>query len=358
MLEQAGKSVGVPQTWETFAEVEVRRLRVVVLGYYHVLNAGDDLLLAALTHVFREHDLLVSKWFPGVHVLNVADLVVVGGGSIWPGHTVFEWGSTLARRLSTNLMVLGVSCKHAEPRLLPGTHALADRAAYFCVRDAESLTVLGGHPRIQRAPDLYWWAPHHIAALPVAEGRIRVVLNLRSWLPVPWQPEQIVDVVRKLGCDAVPWPLYYGSPVHEVDGEESDAQLLQRICGAPTPESFSVEPLGAARLAVCMRYHAVLMSVRRGIPVVAFDYHAKITAFYADHGLSELCVPLDDAGALEAALVRVLHAYDAYRLKFQAVRETLLQDAAAHRAQVERLLQTLPVPKRSIARRIRAMLVR
>src|SRR6185312_13829228 len=86
-------------------------LRIVILGYYGHLNAGDDLLQASLCSVFENHDLMFSKWFPGIDLINQSDLLVVGGGSIWPGHTVFQQASKLSRRLKIPLFVLGISAR-------------------------------------------------------------------------------------------------------------------------------------------------------------------------------------------------------------------------------------------------------
>ena len=68
----------------------MEKLRIVFIGYYGRLNAGDDLLQQSLTSLFQEHDLTFCSWVPGIKFLNEVDLVVVGGGSIWPGNVIFQ----------------------------------------------------------------------------------------------------------------------------------------------------------------------------------------------------------------------------------------------------------------------------
>ncbi|WP_439135231.1 hypothetical protein, partial [Pseudomaricurvus sp.] len=87
------------------------KLNIIVIGYYGKLNYGDDLLQHSITDMFKDHNLLFTSWFPGIDFLNLADLIVVGGGSIWPGNTVFQHGKELARRLNTPIIFLGVSAK-------------------------------------------------------------------------------------------------------------------------------------------------------------------------------------------------------------------------------------------------------
>ena len=88
------------------------KLKIVSLGYFGHLNAGDDLLQDSLCEIFSEHNILFSSWFPGIDLINQADLLVVGGGSIWPGHTVFQNATSLSKKLKIPLFVLGISAKY------------------------------------------------------------------------------------------------------------------------------------------------------------------------------------------------------------------------------------------------------
>ena len=49
-----------------------RKLKVIVIGYYTKLNAGDDLLQQSIRHIFQDQDLL---FIPGFLALTFATLL-------------------------------------------------------------------------------------------------------------------------------------------------------------------------------------------------------------------------------------------------------------------------------------------
>ena len=173
-----------------------RKLRIVVIGYYGKRNAGDDLLQQSLCSVLQGHHLLFTSWFPGMDVLNRADLVVVGGGSIWPGNPFFQSGDAIARELRTPFIVVGVSAKSHDAAVASKTKKLIDKALWFHVRDAASAAVIGDD-RISVGADLYWWSAH---AVPACDGRSEsVALNLRSWTAADWDPAALVKETAQIG---------------------------------------------------------------------------------------------------------------------------------------------------------------
>lgn len=328
------------------------KLRVVVLGYYGHLNAGDDLLQASVCSVFREHDLMFSKWFPGIDLINQADLLVVGGGSIWPGHTVFQNASSLAKRLKVPLFVMGISARQKSEAALAQTRDLIRYASVFHVRDRSTFELLGEHPDILVGADLYWWSEHHIP--PVQPDMRSVALNLRDWNELAWSPTDIVRACHDKDLAIHPWPLYYGASAHERSGQLDDATLMSRLLStASVPSSFSIEPLVNAAFSICMRFHAIQMSVRAGRPVIGFDYHLKTKNFFEENGLGELCVDLRNPQALGESIDRLTANYPAYEKKFTALRDRLIQQGRTDREHVEAVLATIGRRRpRSTERRI------
>lgn len=283
---------------------------------------------------------MFSKWFPGIDLINQADLLVVGGGSIWPGHTVFQNAKSLAKRLKIPLFVIGISARQGSQTALLQTQHLIDHACVFHVRDRSSFELLGRHPRISVGTDLYWWSDHHIPTVQPSAGS--VALNLRDWTELQWDPAEIISTCKAKGLQIHPWPLYYGASTHERSGQSDDAKLMaSHLHSAEIPSSFSIEPLVNASFSICMRFHAIQMSVRAGRPVIGFDYHLKTKAFFEENGVAELCVNLADVQALAQSIDRLMSSYPDYQDKFLALRDGLLRQGREDRQRVETALATI-----------------
>ncbi len=66
------------------------KLRIISLGYFGHKNYGDDLLRESIEYIVKDHELMFTSWFPGVDVLNSADIVTVGGGEYLAGFYYFS----------------------------------------------------------------------------------------------------------------------------------------------------------------------------------------------------------------------------------------------------------------------------
>ena len=318
-----------------------RRLRIIVIGYYGKLNAGDDLLQQSLCHIFQEHDLLFTSWFPGTDFLNTADLIVVGGGSIWPGNPFFENGAKIARQLRTPLIVLGISAKKSNPEILKQTLPLIEKSLYFHVRDADSKSILGDDERITVGPDLYWWSPHETPDNYHMEFNNSISLNLRAWKEIEWSPDRIITATKKFANNILPYPLYFGSKAHENQGNLQDVTLLESAGIVHVPRTFTLQSLERSSITIAMRFHALLVSMRSGHPIIGFDYHKKTSSLFRDINMSELCVPLDDPDSLEKALQLIIGEYAGYKERIIQISDQYLLSAQANRNELEAIVRTI-----------------
>lgn len=301
-------------------------LRILIIGYYGRLNAGDDLLQQAMAYVFQDHNLTFSSWTPGISWMNDCDLIVVGGGSIWPGYAVFQHAAALSRRLRVPLMVIGISAKKADDPLLEPTMALAKQSPFFHVRDQSTHALFTNSPHVRVGADLFWWMPWYGRKdLGSLERPGSVALSLRDWPDIPWDPQSIVARLREQALQIRPFPLHLGSAVHSPNSDLNDAQFLRGIGLTDVTDYFDLNALLQAEVCVAMRFHAILMSTRLGIPVIGLGFHPKIQAFFAEHGMPELCVPLDDPEAFSTALEQLCARYRHYTTVFADLAERLEQ---------------------------------
>lgn len=335
-----------------------RKLKIIVIGYYGKLNAGDDLLQQSLCNIFQDHDLLFTSWLPGTDFLNNADLIVVGGGSIWPGNPFFENGAKIAKQLRTPFIILGISAKIDNPKILKQTLPLIEKALYFQVRDSETREILGNDSRITVGPDLYWWSPHQVPVNRHTQFNGNVALNLRSWKELTWSPEDIVESVKRVAQTVLPYPFYFGSLFQENQGDLQDVTLLESLGIQEAPKSFTLDSLEKSSITIAMRYHALLVSLRCGLPIIGFDYHKKTRSLFNAIDMPELCVPLNDSFALQRAIQRVVDNYPEYKARTIAISERYLTKSAEQRKTLNSIVSSIRPMSEPFPRKVRRILKR
>lgn len=278
----------------------MRRLRIISIGNFGLLNSGDDLLRTAIEYIFQEHRLMFTNWFPGVDVLNGADLVVVGGGSIWPDFAIFTHAEAVARQLRVPIMVLGISARRYDALALAGTKKLAKICEHFVVRDLSTAKMFDMPGVVRHEPDLFWWMPWGEVCEPASSCQ-DVALNLREIGEDVGNQKAIYDLLTCRGYNIAPFPLHFGSPSQD-HTKRNDFQLLRDFGLENTPRSWTITPVRSSRFVVAMRFHAVMSSLRLGRPVISFDYHPKIRDFFADNDISEYCLRFGDTDQLAKLL--------------------------------------------------------
>lgn len=336
-------------------------LRIIVMGYYGHLNAGDDLLQQAMTYIFQDHKLMFTSWFPGTLVLNECDLVVVGGGSIWPGFAVFQQAEEVAKRLKVPLFVMGISAKKQDDSVKRGTLRLIDRAEYFHVRDFATLAVFDEHPKVKAGVDLFWWMPWSNYKINKHNERATsVALNLREWRSMNWSPQDIVSAIQDASISLNALPLYFGSSIHDSNINLNDAQLLEMLGLANVPNHWTYQPIVDSDICVAMRYHAILLSTRMEKPVIGFNYHPKIISFFEDNEIPELCVSLDKPAELKTAIRMVSDNYKEYVSRFSDIKNRLEQAGQNDLEECRKILSSIvPANHSGIVKRVmRAILAR
>lgn len=267
-------------------------MKILVVGFYGVMNAGDDLLQQSIAWLFQAHQLTFSRNVPSQDAIQQFDLLVVGGGSLWPQHSFFQLADDYARDLRIPYMVLGISAKRYDANSAQKTRLLIERAALFHVRDVQTAQWLD-HPLVHVGPDLFWTAPwcgdSEASRIP-EEG---VAFAPRSDALATWPLPDLMKALLPLG-PVYGWPFFYGDGRN--DGTTlSDYQALTSAMDG-VPESFSLQPLRRSRLAFSMRYHGLLCALRAGRPVLIGNVHEKLGSFCIEHDLESWRV--ENIGAL------------------------------------------------------------
>lgn len=166
-------------------------------------------------------------------------------------------------------------------------------------------------------------------------GRPLVGINLRPWS----FDEGVCSAASRLALDTANWLVQRKDagivllPLNRSGGEISLARELERTlpAGAATIAAGIRTP--AAMLALCrgldlvigMRLHASVLCMAAGTPAVGLAYDPKVPAFFAEVGLSELCLDAGEAASemLQSLAEDILNEPETWRCRVNTGMETL-----------------------------------
>lgn len=268
--------------------------------------------------------------------VEAADLVVLGGGSIFfdywgfdpsavltPRHQGLSLWAGLALAAAANDKPLMVYATGVGPLRSTGagstTRAIFELADAATLRDSASRAMLSDlgftsdHVVVTADPAIGLELP---SPPPVDLPRPWLGVSLRQWdLGVDqarWQREVGRAIERQLrvtggggvfvACHrGVSWPLTDDAAV--ADAVCSSRELSERVQLVGTEVGFSQR---AALLASCdvvlaMRYHAALFALGHGVPAAGLSYDPKVAGLFADWSMRPLCVELGEVGHRQLA---------------------------------------------------------
>ena len=321
--------------------------RVVVSGYYGFGNAGDELILSALCHALRGHELVVLSADPArtrrehaveavprgappaiLRSLAQADLLVSGGGGLLQDATgpltvpYYLGVITAALVLRKPVMVYaqGIGPLHSawSRRLL----AVLRAASVVTVRDVESADLLrqagvrGLHVTADAAlalprPPSCAAVPAELAAMGVRPGEAVLAVA----------PRAVGDAgaIRRMAAavDLVAGRLDARVALVAMQVPE-DARVCAQVGEAlRSPALVLAQPLPPARYPAVfagfravlgMRLHALILGVLARVPTVGLSYDPKVDAFLRSMDRPEVSLGL--SAAPEAIAARLLAEVD------------------------------------------------
>jgi hypothetical protein len=275
------------------APAPVRKaLKILALGWYDRLNAGDDRIRYAISHLFEPHPVtFLNLWSYPVpfDLLREQDWVIVGGGGLWVGRgmglisTVRRWHPRIRARLG----VLGISVENLEPHR-EATEYLLEHAEFFHTRDSASAEALACPERVETYADLTFGVPYDREDGP-RQGVLVSVAGNFSGDPIDWGI--LGGVLRDAEAR--------GLPLNEW---ESDDRAALESLGLPSAPRFDINALASAELVVTSRFHAIVFCIQVGTPFIALAGNRKIENICRDLGFEDWLVPAFDPEALAEQL--------------------------------------------------------
>ncbi|MCL2216029.1 MAG: polysaccharide pyruvyl transferase CsaB [Defluviitaleaceae bacterium] len=320
-----------------FGQPGVDSVNVVISGYYGYNNSGDDIMLKSivdnlrargrnlnLTVLSRKPKETRAQFYVGAVqrfnlvkvflLLRKAELHIMGGGNLIQDETstqsliYYLWVINTARRLGKKNMLYakGIGPVNRPGNILRVQKAL-NRVDMITLRESGSLEVL--KEMGITAPEIHVTADAAFALPPIdTNDSVLKTLGikkpffcvaLRSWKHNPPGLESQVAhfadfLTETYGYQAVFVPMR----------PEEDNEISHRVMALMCRPAVFVEPapgdynqarniLGLADFAVCMRLHALIYAMEKGVPAIGLVYSPKIRQFMETMG-QQWHMPVED----------------------------------------------------------------
>jgi len=301
--------------------------RVLLVGYYGAGNLGDELLAHCTSEILRSlqaniqisiltsnpeiHRSQYSHAFHKFKIIEILrglwinEIVIFGGGSVFQDKSSFlsvvYYASicALAKLFNKKIIMLAQG-------IGPLSHSLSRLLAGLSLRLADALSIREGSQnkgfvdqwqlKYQTTVDLVWT----LSAKQISNTceRDSIIISLRSDVLAAEQLENLLTFLKKQTGSIKLLAL------EKTDLEALEA-LKKELPHAQIYQLYSLEAyqqmadniFTGARMAICMRLHALILCIKQQIPSLAIAYDPKVSGLCDELGLPYLSP--DDLDKLE-----------------------------------------------------------
>lgn len=274
-------------------------MNVLVLGWYHHRNAGDDRIQEAVTAWLDGHTLgflPAGRRLPASYARRWDAVLIGGGGVLQRRGGVLRDLRRFVRRAQVPVGVVGVSAEQPDPALVDEVRRVGDRLCVAWVRDQGTMDELGleADDRTFVAPDLTWLLPRDAAPASPPRG-VAVATAAHAGLDVArWSP-----ALAALPGPIQPWPFW-------LEGHADRRALAELLPGHEVPDRHEPHVGASAGVVVSARYHGLVFGLQQGRPVVGIGDAPKVRRLLHEQGLGDWHVPADRPDRIGPVVASVL----------------------------------------------------
>lgn len=266
-------------------------MRIVVLGWYHHQNLGDDLFQEAFHKLFPEHSFTFVDRLQATDVRE-AKAVFIGGGSLLDGAPPID-DEVWPLLDSKPICYIGVG---SETRIHPAHMRLLRKAKLIALRNDLGIDQFREFGRQIRIPDLVYSVARTRQSNASSREGVLVLPNVSvmptagdpHWKYAAWdyfksEMSQFLDDIVADGTTVTFFSMSKNDTLHddfaamEILGQMKNRkrQLLPpfRIADAKTAEVF----VRRFRMVVTQRYHGLVLADLAGTPAVVIAHHDKLS---------------------------------------------------------------------------------
>lgn len=265
-------------------------MRILVHGWYHQGNLGDDLFMDAFRNLFPKHELIFSNIIT-IHDLQGIDAVFIGGGSFLGEPLNVSGNETLKKLKSMKVFYIGVG---TETEIHATHKELMRDAKLIAIRSSSHLEkILNINPKVMTIPDLVYSLPVSTSGCKI-KNSILILPNMivvPSWKDDHWkhaawahfkiQFAQFVDTLIDQNYTVNFFPMC-------INGEIDDRGAAQEIINSmehrnniyllekKNSAAETIELMSRYNVVITQRYHGIVLAEMAGVPNLTIHHHDKL----------------------------------------------------------------------------------
>jgi polysaccharide pyruvyl transferase WcaK-like protein len=264
--------------------------RVLVHGWYHNQNLGDDLFVDAFSNLFPHYQLTFVNFITASDLQNV-DAVFIGGGSFLDQELAIESNIVLDELKKLPIFYIGVG---VEAEIHKTHFALLQLAKLVAIRSSHNLALIKAlNSNTIIIPDLVYSLPANLS-LEKDDNSILIVPNflvIPSWDEAHWKHAaweyfknefaQTLDYFCSLNYKISFLPF---STNGTFDDRAASYEIINRmtnrqrqfVLDLPASGIATINHISRYNVVVTQRYHGIILSEMAGVPYVSIYHHDKL----------------------------------------------------------------------------------
>lgn len=266
-------------------------MRVLVYGWYHQGNIGDDLFMNAYSHLFPDLDFIFSDSITTDKLQNV-DAVFFGGGSFLCDRPTIS-DEALQSLASKKIFYLGVG---VEADIHDTHQKLMSQALLIATRSLDQVErVKNLNPNVKFVPDLIYSLQSKINAVPKISQSVLVMPNISvvpnnsdaHWKYAAWtyfksEFSQFLDWLLDMGYKPQLFAMCKGL---NLDDDWASAEIVNSMNRRSRNRISLEKPFGIKEISefcakheiiITQRFHGIVLSEMTRTPYMAIHHHDKL----------------------------------------------------------------------------------
>lgn len=271
-------------------------MKILVFGYYHKENLGDDLFCEAFNELFPQLS------FSFVNSLRIEDIkkasaIFIGGGSFLEGDPSIETDECLTLMMTKKIFFLGIG---AETNIHNRYQELLKSAKLIALRsniNIEKIRQLNSNVMV--IPDLVYAIKPFINQPKTKRSKSVLILPNISTIPQNGDPHwkydswnhfkfefsQFLDYLIENGFQVNFFPMCLNKRQNDNWAAYEIINAMKRRNGDNLLANKTMQSFNEYELIITQRYHGIILAEIAQIPYISIFHHDKLKQSYFNNGI-------------------------------------------------------------------------